>query len=56
MSDVKGIKVGEPIWVESLMNHEEWKERTKKYETSIIPEPPQYDKEKYAGGKWRNTK
>jgi len=50
----KGIKEGPPIWVESLMTREEWKERYKKYPTSSVPEPPQYIKEYYKGGKWRN--
>jgi len=58
MSDTqpKGIKEGPPIWVESLMTREEWKERYKKYSTSSEPEPPQWDKEFYKGGKWRNEK
>jgi hypothetical protein len=57
MSDKqKGIKEGPPIWVESLMNVQEWKERVKKYPTSTLPEPPSYDKEYYKGGKWRNEK
>lgn len=56
MSDKKGIKEGPPIWVESLMTREEWKERVKKYPTSIVPEPPAYNAEHYKGGKWRNEK
>ena len=56
MSEKKGIKEGPPIWVESLMTREEWKERCKKYPTSTIPEPVQYDPEYHKGGKWRTLK
>lgn len=54
MSDKpKGIIEGPPIWVESLMNVQEWKERVKKYPSSSVPEPPQYNLSKYKGGVWR---
>lgn len=37
---VKGIKEGPPIWVESVLTLQEWKENVKKYTTCILPEPP----------------
>jgi len=41
---------GKPIWVESLMTTQEWKDRVKKYPTSKIPEPV----EEFEGEfKWR---
>jgi len=52
----KGLQEGGPIWVESLMTRDEWKERYKKYPTSTVPEPPVFDAKFYKGGKWRNEK
>lgn len=37
---VKGLEVGPPLWVESLMTREEWKARYKLYPSSTIPNPP----------------
>lgn len=58
MSDKpKGIKEGPPIYVESLMTLQEWKERHKQFpDTSSQREPPSYTKEAYPGGKWRTEK
>lgn len=54
MSDKpQGIKEGPPIWVESLMTRPEWRERKRKYKTSIIDEPVEYDASYHKGGKWR---
>lgn len=53
MSEQKGMEVGPPIFVESIMTIQEWKERVKKYPTSSLPEPPQYIADKYKGGVWR---
>ena len=52
----KGLEVGEPIWVESLLTREEWKDNFQKYATCILSEPPMYDENEYKGGKWRNSK
>lgn len=53
----KGIKEGPPIWVESAMTREEWRERHRKYpKTSTISEPIEYDPSYYKGGKWRSEK
>ena len=54
MSEPKGIKEGPPIWVESTMTIQEWKERHKKYPgTSPVSFPPSYLPERYKGGVWR---
>lgn len=54
MSEQKGIKEGPPIWVESTMTLQEWKERHKKYPgTSPESDPPSYVPERYKGGVWR---
>jgi hypothetical protein len=54
MSEKQGIKEGFPIWVESLMNAEEWRERHRKYPTtSTIKQSISYNPEYHKGGKWR---
>lgn len=57
MEKKQGIKEGPPIWIESLMTRDEWKERCKKYpSTSTVSEPVEYNPEYHKGGKWRTTK
>jgi hypothetical protein len=44
------LQLGDPIWVESLMNIQEWKNRCRKYPTSHLSLPPaEFDSE----FKWR---
>lgn len=46
---------GPPIWVESLMTREEWKENVRKFPTTChIPEPVEYNPNYHKGGKWRD--
>lgn len=43
----------QPVWIESLMTKEEWKERVKNYGTSTVSDPPAYKPDYYKGGVWR---
>lgn len=55
MSDKKkGMQEGPPIWVESLMTSEEWREGYKTYPgTYNEPDQVPYDNNYHKGGKWR---
>lgn len=46
---------GPPIWVESLMTREEWKQNVRNYpKTCHISEPVEYNPNYHKGGKWRD--
>lgn len=48
--------VGDPIWVESLMTTEEYRETAKRYPSTFTngPRPVLFDPSIHEGGKWRN--
>ena len=54
MSEGKST-VGEPIWVETILTPEEYREAAKKYPSvfSNGPVASQYDSSRHSGGKWR---
>lgn len=49
----KGLQEGPPIWVESLLTINEYKECAKKYSTYQNLTPPLFNPDIYKGGKWR---
>jgi len=54
MGKKKESTEGPPMYVESLMSREDWRENTKTYDTCNIPEPPEESDPKYKNKfKWR---
>lgn len=58
MSDQKKkLEEGPPIWVETALTPQEYKETAKKFPNSFTNGnvAPSYIKEKYKGGRWRDS-
>ena len=53
-NEVKGIQDRLPVWVESLLSPEEYRESHKLYPTTVLtPDAPAYDPTYHKGGRWR---
>ena len=57
MSQEKKSTVGPPIWVESILTPEEYREAARKYPESFSngSTAPQFEPNKHEGGKWRDN-
>ena len=54
MSQERKSIVGDPIWVESIMTPEEYREAAKKYPSMFNgTKPTPYDPNHHLGGRWR---